>query len=98
MTVIIVIKQSEVELSQLGGVSSYCATEYSVFDLEFRFIHANRLSQNFSNCADLLIKKCKKFNFSFFFIFTANADLLKFFGKCKDGKTRLVKVSIENGN
>lgn len=27
MTVIIVIKQSEVELSQLGRVSSYCATE-----------------------------------------------------------------------
>ncbi|CRK88175.1 CLUMA_CG001960, isoform A [Clunio marinus] len=26
----------------------------------------------------------------------SNADLLKFFGKCKDGKTRLVKVSIEN--
>lgn len=32
------------------------------------------------------------------FSITANAELLKFFGKCKDGKTRLVKVSIENGN
>ncbi|XP_058117638.1 twinfilin [Anopheles ziemanni] len=26
----------------------------------------------------------------------ANAELLKFFGKCKDGKTRVLKVSIEN--
>lgn len=31
-------------------------------------------------------------------LISANADLLKFFGKCKDGKTRLVKVSIVDGN
>uniref|UniRef100_U5EWR4 Twinfilin n=1 Tax=Corethrella appendiculata TaxID=1370023 RepID=U5EWR4_9DIPT len=26
----------------------------------------------------------------------ANAELLKFFGKCKDGKTRVIKISIKN--
>lgn len=36
-------------------------------------------------------------NHSFSFTPTANAELLKFFGKCKDGKTRVLKVSIENG-
>lgn len=33
-----------------------------------------------------------------FFLFTANDALLKVFGKCKDGKTRVLKVSIVNGN
>lgn len=27
----------------------------------------------------------------------ANSELIKFFSKCKDGKVRSVKISIENG-
>jgi len=34
----------------------------------------------------------KKFHFS------ANNDLMQFFGKCRDGKIRVFKVAIENGN
>lgn len=29
---------------------------------------------------------------------TANSELKKYFSKCRDGKIRLLKVSIENGN
>jgi hypothetical protein len=31
-------------------------------------------------------------------IFSANNDLMQFFGKCRDGKIRVFKVAIENGN
>lgn len=35
--------------------------------------------------------------FCFFVFFAANEELLKAFGKSKDGITRLIKVSIEKG-
>ena len=30
-------------------------------------------------------------------VIVANDDLKKFLGKCRDGKVRIVKISIENG-
>lgn len=36
-------------------------------------------------------------NDSYFVYFTANQELKKFIGKCHDGKTRSIKISIENG-
>lgn len=34
---------------------------------------------------------------TFQIIISANAELKKYFSKCRDGKIRLLKVSIENG-
>lgn len=33
-----------------------------------------------------------------YFIFTANDELLKAFGRSKDGNIRVIKASIEKGN
>jgi hypothetical protein len=43
-------------------------------------------------------RKDKKYINNKILQFSANNDLMQFFGKCRDGKIRVFKVAIENGN